>query len=115
MPPTSVGWWRRLGRLLRRDRAARRNRSQGSHCFYCGAPFSGEGSLARTVDHRVPRGSGGHDGLANLVFACRACNQRKKDLPEQDFVASDWLLRRRADLGVPGGEAGGGDRDVSSG
>jgi 5-methylcytosine-specific restriction endonuclease McrA len=89
-----AGW-----RLVRGDPKVRRNRSRGTHCFYCEAAFSGDGPLARTVDHRVPRGAGGHDGLANLVFACRACNQRKRDLSEDVFVASEWLASRRREVG----------------
>lgn len=80
-------------------RAVRRNRSEGTHCFYCGAGFEAEGPCRRTVDHRVPRSLGGTDGLANLVFACEACNHRKADGPEDRFVASAWLRARRAELG----------------
>jgi 5-methylcytosine-specific restriction endonuclease McrA len=90
-----------VGQILRGDPSARRNRARGTHCFYCAVRFS-EGDLARTVDHRVPRGGGGTDGLVNLVFACRACNQRKKNLPEADFVASEWLARRREEVASGG-------------
>jgi 5-methylcytosine-specific restriction endonuclease McrA len=96
---------RRLRRVLhdladrrRAHRAARRNRSDGRRCFYCDAAFEPTGPLARTVDHRVPRAVGGTDGLANLVFACQACNQRKANRPEDDFVASAWLEQRRRDV-----------------
>lgn len=75
-------------------RRAKENRRRGDRCFYCGAAFLGDGALARTVDHRTPRGDGGTDGLANLVFACRACNQRKADSPEAEFRASPWLRER---------------------
>ena len=78
-------------------RAAARNRATGSTCFYCGRSFEPDGPLQRTVDHRVPRSAGGHDGLANLVFACHACNQRKADTAEADFLASTWLVERRRD------------------
>ena len=87
--------------LLRRWRAdapARRNRAEGRACFYCGVAFDGDGKDARTVDHRLPRGRGGHDGLVNIVFACRACNERKADRLEEDFVASEWLRRRRDEV-----------------
>jgi 5-methylcytosine-specific restriction endonuclease McrA len=95
----AVGALRRGLDAWRRRRAdaaaARRNRDSGTHCFYCGAAFEEGGELARTVDHRVPRGRGGHDGLVNLVFSCHACNQRKADKPEAQFVSSEWLQQRR--------------------
>lgn len=75
--------------------AARRNRAEASRCFFCGVAFADGGPLARTADHRVPRAAGGTDGLANLVFVCLACNQRKADQAEATFVASAWLADRR--------------------
>jgi 5-methylcytosine-specific restriction endonuclease McrA len=84
---------------LRQRRAAaaraKRNRRDGTRCFYCGRAFDGD----RTIDHRVPRSLGGTEGLANLVFACRSCNRRKADMPEDEFTASEWLRRRAADAG----------------
>lgn len=79
-------------------RVASQNRAIARECFYCGVGFAPEGPDHRTVDHRVPRGQGGTDSLRNLVFACYACNQRKRDRPEDDFLASDWLARRRGDV-----------------
>lgn len=76
-------------------RVAATNRAAASHCFYCGVGFDGTGARQRTVDHRVPRALGGSDRLANLVFACGSCNQRKGHRREEDFVASDWLVERR--------------------
>ena len=79
---------------------AAKNRAQSSSCFYCGTAFSdGAASTARTVDHRVARSRGGSNALSNLVFACYACNQRKRDLPEEEFIASEWLARRREETG----------------
>jgi 5-methylcytosine-specific restriction endonuclease McrA len=74
------------------------NRSTASTCFYCGVAFSELGPEQRTVDHRVARGRGGSDRLRNLVFACYACNQRKRDRDEEEFLRSDWLGTRRADV-----------------
>lgn len=96
-----------LARLRRRRldaAAARRNRDEAARCFYCGVGFDAGGAAARTVDHRVARSRGGTDGLANLVFACRACNSRKADQAEEVFVASAWLAWRRRSV------AGGADR-----
>ena len=85
-------------RRWRDDAPARRNRAEGTTCFYCGVVFQGVGREARTVDHRLAKSRGGHDGLANVVFACRACNDRKADSLEEDFLGSDWLRRRRGGL-----------------
>ncbi|HEX4901694.1 MAG TPA: HNH endonuclease [Acidimicrobiales bacterium] len=90
---TLRAWWRAR-------RVAARNRASARTCFYCDVPFSGHrhGPDHRTVDHRIPRSRGGSEGLSNLVFACYACNQRKRDRPEDEFVASDWLAQRRAEV-----------------
>lgn len=83
-------------RHRRRDAAAaRRNRDEADRCFYCHVSFEGDGRATRTVDHRLARSRGGTDGLANLVFACRACNARKADQVEEVFAASGWLAARR--------------------
>lgn len=79
-------------------RVASRNRAVARECFYCGVGFAPEGPDHRTVDHRVPRSQGGTDSLRNLVFACYACNQRKRDRPEEEFLASEWLDLRRTDV-----------------
>ena len=90
---------RRFFQRWRADAPARRNRADGTTCFYCGVTFEGEGKRARTVDHRRAKSRGGTDGLVNVVFACRACNDRKADSTEEDFLASEWLAARRRDLG----------------
>lgn len=79
-------------------RVAAGNRSRATTCFYCDVRFTESGPDHRTVDHRVPQSRGGSHALGNLVFACFACNQRKRDRPEDDFLASEWLARRRAEV-----------------
>jgi 5-methylcytosine-specific restriction endonuclease McrA len=85
------------------DAAARANRDRGTHCFYCGAAFGDLPGFDRTVDHRLPRSQGGKDLLVNMGFACRDCNERKADRDEATFVSSEWLARRRAQVGDPPG------------
>jgi 5-methylcytosine-specific restriction endonuclease McrA len=85
----------------RARRVAVANRAAASTCFYCGVDFTETGPEHRTVDHRVPRGRGGSDRLRNLVFACYACNQRKRDRDEDEFLRSDWLATRRATRSPP--------------
>ncbi len=41
-------------------------------CQYCGVT-----KTALTIDHIIPKGSGGIDLWENLVTACKPCNQRK--------------------------------------
>ena len=96
----SVGRWKAARATFRARwrawRVAAANRASATSCFYCGVAFTEDGPDHRTVDHRVPRSRGGSDGLGNLVFSCFACNQRKRDRPEADFLASPWLAARRA-------------------
>ncbi|QFY88489.1 HNH endonuclease [Magnetovirga frankeli] len=51
--------------LFRRDRHL---------CLYCGGRFA---ASALTRDHVLPKSRGGSDSWANVVSACRSCNQRK--------------------------------------
>ncbi|MCC5951735.1 MAG: HNH endonuclease [Acidimicrobiia bacterium] len=88
-------WLAQVAAHRRADGAARANRNAGTHCFYCDVLFGEDAGVQRTIDHRVPRSRGGRDVLANMVFACRACNERKADVAEADFVASQWLAERR--------------------
>lgn len=52
--------------LFVRDRGA---------CVYCGAAYQDGAQL--TVDHVQSRKRGGSDAFANLVTACRPCNEDK--------------------------------------
>jgi 5-methylcytosine-specific restriction endonuclease McrA len=91
-------WLSRLAEYRERRRSdapARRNRASATHCFYCRVPFAATGSRQRTIDHRLPRSQGGNSRLVNMVFACQACNQRKADRHEDEFLASAWLRERR--------------------
>lgn len=93
-----MGLWSKMQAIRERrveDTPARRNRSEGRECFYCGAPFEEVGPQQRTIDHRLPRSQRGSSRLVNLVFACRACNERKASRPEAEFVQSAWLDERR--------------------
>ena len=103
--------WRAAARARWRAwRVASANRARATTCFYCGVRFSGAGAGPdhRTVDHRVPRSRGGTSRLGNLVFACYACNQRKRDRAEDDFLASGWLIERRRQVASRPPEISGG-------
>lgn len=83
----------RLGYSARRARAAG---AVGSHsvqewldkvallggvCLYCGE------ARALTRDHKVPFSRGGTNDIANVVPACRPCNERKHNRTAQEFIA----------------------------
>lgn len=57
-------------KLNRRNLYAR----DGSRCQYCGKRFS---SKELTLDHVIPRVSGGEHSWGNLVCACVKCNAKK--------------------------------------
>lgn len=49
-------------------------------CHWCGDPVTEENA---TIDHVIPLGRGGIDNCANMVLACRDCNEwRGHDMPE---------------------------------
>ena len=54
--------------------------SRDNHiCQYCGIS-----KIPLTVDHVIPKGSGGPDLWENLVTACKPCNQKKGDrMPDE--------------------------------
>jgi len=78
---------RRIKALIFRD---------GDVCFYCGTTFSGTGKRMRTIDHRIPEALGGTHVLENCVLACSKCNREKADQPEEVFLKSRFLQRRKA-------------------
>lgn len=55
----------------------------GWACFYCG-----RADVALTRDHVIPLSRGGHDGIANIVPACRSCNTRKRHYTLPEYL--DW-------------------------
>lgn len=60
----------------------RRHLLNTGRCWYCGqvTPVP-----MRTVDHVVPRASGGRSSKRNMVMACRDCNTAKGNLSLDEF------------------------------
>jgi 5-methylcytosine-specific restriction endonuclease McrA len=54
----------------------------GRKCAYCGAE-----NVPLEIDHIHPRSKGGSDRVSNLTLVCRPCNQRKGNLPVEQFLA----------------------------
>jgi 5-methylcytosine-specific restriction endonuclease McrA len=85
--------FRKLARAVRIKRLEWRD--GGRLCHYCRCVMSGSRNRQRTIDHRVPKSKGGTNRLSNLVFACGACNRKKGDMTEAEFLQLDWLEKRR--------------------
>jgi hypothetical protein len=67
-------------------------------CTYCQAS-----EVPLEIEHVSPRSKGGSHRIANLVIACRPCNQAKGDHPLESFLANrpDVLARVQAQRRAP--------------
>lgn len=67
-------------------------------CAYCQAA-----GVPLELDHVHPRSKGGSDRIANLVIACRLCNEAKADQAIEVFLAdrSEMLVRVQAQRRAP--------------
>jgi 5-methylcytosine-specific restriction endonuclease McrA len=74
--------------MSRFGKLRRRLLSEDPRCVYCGEIVTIRNS---SIDHVVPRASGGVSTQNNLVLTCKRCNQRKADLSPQEIVA--WARR----------------------
>lgn len=74
-------WQRHFWPLYRKARAL---------CHYCGGKVSRDVDESHpdraTLDHRIPRSRGGSNARANIVLACRGCNERKGNMTDQEFL-----------------------------
>lgn len=74
----------------------------GRQCFYCRTPFDRLKGV--TIDHYVPKSVWRCNLPANLVLACRACNEQKGDRLPWPLV---WLLLAWAREGGAAGDGNG--------
>ena len=59
-------------------------------CVYCGAknvPFEKE--------HVIPKSRGGSNRISNLVLSCRACNEKKDNMPIEEFLKDNQPLLKK--------------------
>ncbi|MCE9584699.1 MAG: HNH endonuclease [Planctomycetes bacterium] len=80
---------------------------QDKSCAYCGA----DGKLS--LDHLLPKNSGGPESADNVVWACRTCNSSKKDTDVLRWLSAQGrfpfllLLRRYLKLAIQHSESAG--------
>lgn len=63
-----------LQQLIERD---------GSSCRYCGIHCESEDNL--TIEHLIPKSRGGSNHLKNLAITCKACNNHKGSLDDDEY------------------------------
>jgi 5-methylcytosine-specific restriction endonuclease McrA len=87
-------WHNRRERVLANATA----NSEPPRCTYCGVRVSRKISTWPpereavihffTLDHIIPKATGGSDRVENLTAACYWCNQDRGDMPLDDFIRS---------------------------
>ncbi len=68
-----------------RFRDQKRKQNDKDRCYWCGrhmTPMGGPGVLAKTRDHVIAQADGGN----RIVFACKACNELKGNMPPELWV-----------------------------
>lgn len=67
-------------KLLERD---------GDQCWFCGKPVGAD----KTIEHLVPKSTGGKNAIANYALAHRACNAQAADMPLIEKIELRQRLR----------------------
>ena len=66
-----------------------------SCCHYCGFR---DWPIYLTIDHVIPKRSGGTNGIENLLLSCKQCNNLKGHTSYEEFLIKrhnpNWVKRR---------------------
>jgi 5-methylcytosine-specific restriction endonuclease McrA len=65
---------------------------QQGRCHYCTQLTALE---HWTIDHMTPRSRGGKRHFANEIGSCYTCNHAKRNLTAAEFLATEYVRRRR--------------------
>lgn len=65
----------------------------GFQCAYCGTNLKNARPFDITLDHLLPRVTGGSDKPTNLITACRSCNSARQDKPWMDYATGGAIDR----------------------
>lgn len=74
------------GKWLRAEKRLALYIRDGFACAYCGRDLRNAAPADVTLDHLLPRSSGGTNEPTNLVTACRSCNCSRQDKPWIDYA-----------------------------
>jgi hypothetical protein len=90
--------------FVRKNWLTRHLKTQKGRCKYCKIRIrinSDSIENLATVDHVAPRSRGGADEFGNTVAACSDCNKAKGSRDLDEFLCSDWLRQKIADVAQP--------------
>lgn len=75
---------RRSNQRIRIDKnyLIRLYKAQHGKCFYCGTDLS----KYKAIEHLTPVSKGGDNDNINIVFSCRSCNSKKRDLSLEEYA-----------------------------
>ena len=73
---------------IRRDKRLAIYLRDGMACAYCGAVF--EDGVGLSLDHLICSSKGGSNKASNLVTSCISCNSRRRDMPLEDWLISQF-------------------------
>ena len=64
-------------------------------CCWCLCEMRGEQGFknSATIEHITPRSQGGTDHITNLAVACNRCNNRRGNIPWEDFLQAVEMSR----------------------
>lgn len=93
--PWTARWQRGCLKTRRRIRMREVVKRDGTDCFFCGEPvLPGH----RTIEHLIPRASGGTNDPANLALACGGCNRDVGGMSLAEKIA--FRDRKRAERAI---------------
>ena len=78
--------WQPKGQWIRTEKRLAIYVRDSFRCCYCGADLRHAAPADITLDHLLPRSSGGTNEASNLVTACRSCNSSHQDRPWVDYA-----------------------------
>lgn len=87
---------RRIIRRARRNRKTRYRQTEyllekyNYSCVYCGVK-----NVSFEKEHVIPRSCGGSNRISNLVLSCHDCNQKKDNLPIDEFLKDNPALLKK--------------------
>jgi len=87
-----------VGRWIRPEKRLAIYLRDGFRCLLCDRDLHGADPREITLDHAIPRCTGGGNGESNVYTCCLSCNSSRADKPLARFVGAPGMKRVRRHL-----------------